>query len=300
MPRNRALYLSNFRWNRTHIHLLQLLNRREWIQKFRYEGIEQLLAILCQRRLRHNIRLIVWRCIVVLFLGGGRSWRFGHGHGRVQLDLFILLLLGHALTKPILDLGLLLLLPLELFLHSSLLLLLLLEEALLLLLELPLLLLDLLQLALLLLELGLPLRFLLLVERRLDLLLLLLQRHSFLVLLVAGHVCCSLLFLLLFLFLCRGLCLGVRGVSGLLQRSVHIQDASVRLNLRLTRWRALLVPLPPTTSAERHLNRLPIIAGSPVVFGEILCAVFMMGGCAGRPITIFSIVIVELLLVQAA
>ena len=77
-------------------------------------------------------------------------------------------MLGHALTKPILDLGLLLLLPLELFLHSSLLLLLLLEEALLLLLELPLLLLDLLQLALLLLELGLPLRFLLLVERRLS------------------------------------------------------------------------------------------------------------------------------------
>ena len=68
MSRDSALYLADFRWDRTHIHLFQFFNRCERIQEFGYEGIVLLLAVLRQWCLRHDGRLIVgWR-VIVLFL----------------------------------------------------------------------------------------------------------------------------------------------------------------------------------------------------------------------------------------
>ena len=53
-----------------------------------------------------------------------------HGNRWVELDFFILLLLGHTLSKPVLNLRLYLFLMLEFFLYSELLMFVLLEKAL--------------------------------------------------------------------------------------------------------------------------------------------------------------------------
>ena len=112
--------------------------------------------------------MIVWRCIVVLFLRRGGRLGVRHGYGWVQLDLFLLLLLGHTLTKSVLNFRFLFLLPLEFFFHPSLLLLLLLEQTLFLLLQLSLFLLDLFKFTLLFLKFSLPLRLLFFIKGWLD------------------------------------------------------------------------------------------------------------------------------------
>ena len=78
--------------------------------------------------------------------------------------------------------------------------------------------------------------------------------------------------------------MGVCGISCLFQCSVNIHDASVRLNLRLARWRT---PLFLLTTPKRDLNWLSIIAVSLVDIG-------------GSPITIFVIVVVVVGLFEAA
>ena len=84
------------------MHLAQLFDWREWIEKLSNESIVESLVVLGKRRLRYDCGLVVrWRVIVLLFSGGSAtasrssiSWRLDWHRWILELLLFLDLLGG--------------------------------------------------------------------------------------------------------------------------------------------------------------------------------------------------------------
>ena len=131
VSRDGALDLTYSGRQRFHVHLLEFLDRGEWVEKLGDKGVIELFIVFGERSLWNDSWLIVGRCIVVLILVDllfSFLWL-------LLLFLLLLLLAFHLGADALLDLCLLLLLSLLLLFHSSLLHLLLLKQALLLLLQ---------------------------------------------------------------------------------------------------------------------------------------------------------------------
>ena len=145
-----ALNLANSSRQGLHVHLLKFLNWGEWVQQFGNESIEEFLIILSKSGLRHDCRLVIRWCIVILIFIN-RLFGFFCCCTTIHRISRLLLFL-HLVSDALLDLSFLFLLSPFLLFHSRLLLLFLFQETLFLLFQHALLLLDLGQFSLLLLE----------------------------------------------------------------------------------------------------------------------------------------------------
>lgn len=122
-----ALNLADPRRQGLHVHLLEFLNWGEWVEQFGNESIEKFLIVLSKWGLRHDCRLVIRRCIVILIF---IYLLFGFFCSRRIYWISRLLLFLHLVSDALLDLSLLFLLSLFLLFHSRLLLLFLFKETL--------------------------------------------------------------------------------------------------------------------------------------------------------------------------
>ena len=226
MAHDRALDLADLGRDGKHVHVLELLDWSERVKKLGDESVIQLLVVLSERGLRHDIWLVVGRCIIILVRIGrlldGR--RGSPGSGWVLLLFLFVLLLCHPFSKSVLNLSLLLLLPLHLLIHSLLLHLFLLQKLLFLLFQESLLFLNVSQLPLLLFKLKGLLGLLFCVGSR--------GRG---VTNIVCHRCLLLLFLLFLLSWCGLLLLTIYGagrISDLLKVCTDHVLAVIVLNIR--------------------------------------------------------------------